>query len=194
MIILASQSPRRSDILKELGLDFKIIPSRYEERHDISNEPEELARLHARGKADEVYRCIKKKGACMDCIVLGADTLVYKDHEILGKPKDRGDAKRMIRKLSGGMHMVMSAICMIRVSDGKTVEGLDSSEVTFRDVHDEEIEKYLDEAQWRDKAGAYGIQGYASRFILSIVGDVHTVIGLPVGVTLEAYTQLRETA
>lgn len=176
MLILASKSPRRHALLKEMGMEFTVVPSHYNERHDISNDPYELALLHACAKAEDVYARSKKR---KDDTVLGADTLVFLDGEIFGKPRSRNEAGKMLKKLSGKTHQVLSAICLIRIADGKTLTHTECTEVQFKKLSADAVEKYLSTDEWKDKAGAYAIQGVAGEFVKTVHGDFSNVIGLP---------------
>ena len=187
MLILASQSPRRSDLLTQIDADFEVIVSNYEENHNFSSDPEELAKLHACGKAEEVYTRTKDRKAD---VILGVDTLVYLNSEILGKPKDRQDAKKMITKLSGHTHQVMSAMCFIRIVDGYRQIHIETTHVTFYELTEDEVEKYLDTGEWDDKAGGYAIQGAAKEFVKNIDGDFSNVVGLPLHSFSKIYNEL----
>src|SRR3990167_10497232 len=128
------------------------MPRRYDKRHDISKDPHELAALHAGGKAREVLS--RSKNRIAD-IVLGVDTLVYLNGEIFGKPKNKSEACRMIKKLAGHTHQVITAMCLILVKDGKEITHTEVTDVTFDDMNDKEIESYMRTGEWKDKAGAY---------------------------------------
>jgi septum formation protein len=131
-----------------------------------------------------VIRMAREKGMevasrIAQSVILSADTIVTVDDEILGKPSDDADARRMLRKISGRTHSVYTAICVIDQTSGRTQEGLDSTKVWFRDISDDEITDYLEREDVLDKAGAYGIQGYASIYIPRIEGSYYNVMGLP---------------
>lgn len=177
MLILASKSPRRHALLKEMGIEFDVIPSSYDEKPDISNDPYELALLHACGKAEDVYTRSKKR---KDDMIIGADTLVFLDGEIFGKPRNQNEAEKMLKKLSGKTHLVLSAICVIRIKDGKTLTHTECTEVKFKKLSADAVGKYLSTDEWKDKAGAYAIQGAAGEFVKTVHGDFSNVIGLPV--------------
>ncbi|MDP4008179.1 MAG: Maf family protein [Candidatus Peregrinibacteria bacterium] len=187
MLILASKSPRRSMLLREINVDFEVIESNYEEKHDISSDPARLATLHAQSKAEEVFGRVKG-GA--DDVILGVDTLVTLNGEIFGKPKNASDAFEMIKKLSGHTHQVLSAMCLIRTRDEKKITHIEITEVTFHKLSDEQIEEYIQTNEWEDKAGAYAIQGQASGFVSAIEGSFSNVVGLPKEVFLDLYDKL----
>lgn len=173
---LASTSPRRRDILRRLGLDVTVIPSRHEEEaaDPGPRSPEMLAAHHAREK----LRLAEPPAD--DGIVIAADTLVYIDGEILGKPAGEADARRMIRTLAGRTHRVVTAVCVRDLAAGRTAEGHTVSEVTFEPLAPETVDAYIGWNEWTDKAGAYGIQDRASLFIRSISGCYFNVVGFPV--------------
>ncbi len=176
MIILASASPRRKEILREMGLDFTVIPSAYEEDNTRAISPKKLTELQARGKAEEVAKRVFPKDP-----VLGADTVVVLAGEILGKPKDRADAKNMLRKLSGKTHLVMTGVAV--VFKGNIKSAVCVTEVKFRDISEKEIDDYIATGEPMDKAGAYAIQGIGQKFVESVRGSRSNVIGLPKQVT-----------
>ena len=185
-LILASASPRRREILQGLGLAFAICPAMGEERSD-KTDPCELVEDLARHKGKEVYTRLKESGKLTpDDLILSCDTVVALDGEILGKPKDLCDAKRMLKELSGRTHMVASGISLT-LPDGSQLSSCDTTFVTFFPVTDEQIDAYLASEKVLDKAGAYAIQGGASRFVSHIEGDYLNVVGLPLFELLSLY-------
>jgi|YelNatPaOPRAMG01_1025707.scaffolds.fasta_scaffold07661_2 septum formation protein len=182
-LILASASPRRRDLLSLLGLPFEVIPSGLEETVPRAA-PRALAERLAQGKALEVWSAIQDRGA----IVLGADTIVAvgptTNPVLLGKPSNAEDAREMLRQLSRAKHTVCTGVAIARQSeDGGDVEitsEVISTMVTFRELPPELIDAYVATGDCYDKAGAYGIQGFASTFVESIHGDYFNVVGLPV--------------
>ena len=173
-IILASGSPRRKELLEMLHVkNLEIIPAAGEEAPHPELTPDELVKELSRCKAAEVAaRC-----AGADDVVIGADTIVVLDGAVLGKPKDTDDAKRMLRALSGRSHTVFTGITVIR--GGETLCCAERTEVCFRALRDEEIDRYVATGEPMDKAGAYGAQGYASLFVERLDGDFFNVMGLP---------------
>ena len=171
-LILASQSPRRLELLKQITSQFKIVPSSVEEKLDYGLRPEENARLLARAKAEDVSKNYP------DCWVIGADTLVTLHQEILGKPVDVADAQRMLHRLSGKEHRVATGICV--VSPSKTLDKAITSKVRFKSLTDEEITNYVQTGEPMDKAGAYAIQGKGSFMIREFSGSKNNIIGLPI--------------
>jgi septum formation protein len=179
-LILASASPRRRELLKNAGLDFDVRPSAVVESVGAGESPEDFARRAAREKALDVAAAVPA-GA----LVLGADTVVAIADEILGKPNDAGDATRMLQKLSGATHRVITGVCLVRAPKKVEAEEHETTSVTFRHLDENEIEDYLATGEPFDKAGAYGIQGFASRFVTRIEGCYFNVVGLPVARVVE---------
>ena len=182
-IVLASASPRRRELLKELVPDFRVLPAKGEERADPSLSPEETVKELARRKAEEVAALIQSQ----ECAVLGADTVVALDGKILGKPKDEADAFRMLSALSGRTHEVFTGVCLILPGGEKTVRA-ERTEVEFYPLSEEWIREYIAGGSPMDKAGAYGIQdgGLARR----ITGSYSNVVGLPLELCRELLTPL----
>jgi septum formation protein len=178
-LILASQSPRRKELLEILGVPFSVIAPEIDESPLPGEGPETYAARVAREKAIDVASRVS------DSIVLSADTVVTIDGEILGKPLSRADAIRMVTKLSGRDHRVYTAVCVIDQSNGKTREGIEGTDVSFKTLTAAQIEAYIDRENVMDKAGAYAIQGLASSFIPKIVGSYSNVMGLPVTLVAE---------
>jgi septum formation protein len=170
-LVLASKSPRRSEILRNAGLDFTVRVADADETIPDGTKPQDAVVFLAARKAMAVERAD-------DELVLGADTVVVLDNKILGKPKDRDDAYNMIKSLSGRVHSVFTGVCA--VGNGISLTFAEETRVEFYPLTDEEINEYLDTDEPYDKAGAYGIQGYASKFIRGIEGDYFNVGGLPV--------------
>lgn len=183
-IILASASPRRREILAALGLDFSILVPNVDEGSSVTD-PAALVRELAerKGHAACDMPVQSPRGSATDTLVIASDTLVWCAGEILGKPRDRDDARRMLRLLSGREHTVYSGISLTLLSaDGgeRTVSDTAATTVRFGRLTDCELEQYLERAKYMDKAGAYAIQEGASMFIDGINGDFFTVMGLPV--------------
>lgn len=171
MVILASNSPRRREILSLLDIDFTVIPAKGEPKIDAKLPPERAVERIAEFKAESVAAENPEQ------TVIGADTAVLLDGEFLGKPKDENDAFEMLKKLSGKTHTVITAVCI--ASAGKSTCFSQSTRVTFGALSDEEIKEYIATGEPADKAGAYGIQGRGARFVKKIDGDFYTVMGLP---------------
>lgn len=170
-LVLASKSPRRSEILKNAGIDFVVRTADADETIPAGTNPEDAVVFLAARKAMAVERA-------EDETVLGADTVVVLDGEILGKPKDRDDAFNMIKRLSGRVHSVFTGVCAI--GNGISMTFAEETKVEFYKLTNEEINTYVNTSEPYDKAGAYGIQGLASKFIRAIEGDYFNVVGLPI--------------
>lgn len=173
-LILASTSPRRRELLGLLGLPFEVVASRYDEEavDPAGMAPPEYVMRLARGKAEEVARRVEG-----DALVIGADTTVVQGGQVLNKPGDAADARRMLRALSGRTHEVYTGLCVIH-GDTLTTD-FARTEVVFDPLSDAVIEAYVATGEPLDKAGAYGIQGKALSFTPQIRGDYFSVVGLP---------------
>lgn len=180
-IILASNSPRRTQILNLANIPHIVIPSLIQEKVDANLTPAEVVQSLAYQKAQDVAIRYPK-----DCVI-GADTVVVIENEILGKPKDKEDAFLMLKKLSGKTHEVMTGLCLIQ---GETIHPMISiSKVTFFKMTDEEIRNYIEKENVLDKAGSYAVQGNCCKYIKEIQGDYYTIMGLPIGML---YHKLKE--
>lgn len=171
MLILASQSPRRKEILLNAGIEFSVRAAGVDESLTGDESPIEHARRLARMKALAVPMN-------QDEVILGADTIVIVDDEVLGKPQDERDARRMLAMLSGRSHIVTTAICL-RHARGEIVDS-ESTLVRFGELSADEITAYAASGEPRDKAGAYAIQGLASKYIDRVEGCYFNVVGLPI--------------
>ncbi len=172
MLILASASPRRKEILGEIVKNFEIIPAKGEENADGAKTPKEVVKTLARQKAREVASLPQAKGKT----VLGADTVVALNGEILGKPKDEADAFRMLTALSGQTHEVYTGVCVIAPNGQERTEA-DCTKVRFFTLTEEQIRAYIQTGSPMDKAGAYGIQD--GGLVEKIEGSFTNVVGLP---------------
>jgi len=174
-LYLASQSPRRRQILAELGIPFTVIPSPYQERQeDVATlQPTEQAEKLAALKAYHAARNVSEG------LVIGADTIVVLDRQILGKPRDRADALQMLGNLSGKTHKVISGLSLVDVNGMSTITHAEVTKVTFKALSDREIRFYCDSPEPYDKAGAYAIQGMAGLFVERIEGCYYNVVGFP---------------
>ncbi len=173
-IVLASQSPRRRELLGGLISEFDIMIDTTEEVAAPDLTPEELVKCLALQKAQNVA-----KMADGDALVIGADTVVCIDGRVLGKPKDEAEAKEMLKLLSGREHHVCTGFAIVDNTTGETVRDFERTVVKFRLLTDDEIEKYIKSGEPMDKAGAYGIQGVGALFVEGIKGDYFNVVGLP---------------
>ena len=173
-LILASGSPRRRELMEMLCPEnLEIVPAVGEEAADPALPPDELVKALSRAKAAEV----RSRCAAPDDAVIGADTVVALDGAVLGKPRDKADARRMLRALSGRTHTVYTGVTVLR--GAQSLSHAERTEVRFRALSDEEIERYIATGEPMDKAGAYGAQGYASLFVEHLDGDFFNVMGLP---------------
>jgi septum formation protein len=189
-LILASSSPRRQELLRNAGIRFSVYPANIPEILRAGESPRDYAERLAREKAQTVFR--RQPGN----FVLGADTIVVADSEILGKPRDEADAARMLRALSGRTHQVITGVCLVGLRTGN--QKLETSfedtrsettEVSMTTLADNDIQTYITTKEPMDKAGAYAIQGIASRWIPRIEGDYFNVVGLPMALV---YRMLQE--
>jgi len=188
MLVLASASPRRQELLRNAGISFTVQPADIDETPQLGEAPRDYAERLAREKALAVWQLRPQD------LVLGADTIVVIDDTILGKPVDVVDAVRMLRLLSGRVHRVITGVCIVGSTSsgefpvaGKKHEpssfeqtASETTTVTMNELSDEEIRDYVATGEPMDKAGAYAIQGLASRWIPRIEGDYSNVVGLPV--------------
>lgn len=173
MVILASQSPRRQELLKRIVSDFRVEPSGFNEKSVIERIPERLARQLAQGKAEEIAK------RCPEDVVIGCDTIVVSpDNAVFGIPKSEEEAEKMLRALSGRTHRVITGVC-VKKGEKRAVFHK-TTKVTFCKLTNQEIADYLATGEPFDKAGAYGIQGYAGSLIERINGDYYNVVGLPI--------------
>jgi septum formation protein len=176
-IVLASASPRRQELLKCAGIEFVVKPANIPEIPEANEPPRAFAERLAREKAHAVWSADESQ------CVLGADTVVVAGDELLGKPESENDAERMLRLLSGRVHEVTTGVCLL----GRDFEDVRSAttKVHFRKMREEEIRDYVRSGEPMDKAGAYAIQGGASRWVTKIEGDYSNVVGLPVELVLQ---------
>lgn len=180
-IILASASPRRKEILELADLKFDVMPSDAQEI-TTKTAPNEVVMELASIKAKDIYKKSEKQS-----MIVGADTVVAYQGQILGKPTDEADAKRMLTMLSGQTHEVYTGVCVIE--DGKTKTFYEGTKVTFYEISDEQIDRYIKTGEPMDKAGSYGIQGKAAVFIKGIEGDYYNVVGFPIARFLQEITK-----
>jgi septum formation protein len=167
-VILASASPRRRELLTLVGIAHDVQPMDIDESYASGETPREHAERLARGKAAAV-----DDG---DAVVIGSDTIVVVDGDVLGKPRDREQARAMLRRLSGRSHTVMTGVAV--QWRGRLVSGLEEVGVTFRALSDDDIARYIDTGEPMEKAGAYGIQGYGATIVERVDGDYFAVMGL----------------
>ncbi len=176
MLILASASPRRRDLLMQAGLRFDVIPADIDESRRASESPTEYVQRLALKKARVIHALHPK------ATVLGADTIVVLDNVVLNKPKDLADAERMLYALSSRAHQVHTGIAVVTPKTRRS--HVETTTVFFGQIPDDDLVYYLATGDSLDKAGAYGIQGYAARWITRIEGDFFNVMGLPIAATM----------
>lgn len=181
-LILASASPRRRDLLAQACLRFDVLPAHIDEALYVDETPTAYVQRLALQKAQAIHKLHPK------AVVLGADTTVVCEQQILNKPEDRADAERMLRQLSGRVHEVHTGIAVVTPSLQRSQ--VETTSVSFSNIPADELAQYLATGDSLDKAGAYGIQGYAARWIPRIEGDFFNVMGLPVSAVIRL---LRET-
>jgi len=186
-LVLASASPRRRAFLRALGLRFRIIPPQLNETPNRGELPAHYARRLAEDKAAEVAARVRGRG-----VVIAADTIVVQGRTILQKPRDRTDATRMLRALSGRWHAVISGLCVLRVSGGQILRRRSRTvrtAVEFKRLTADEIAGYIATGEPMDKAGAYAIQGIGSFMVRAIRGSYTNVVGLPVAELVDILEQ-----
>lgn len=186
-LILASASPRRAEILSAAGIQFEIRAPKIDESRLPGESPEKMVERLARAKAEAVARELPPADSA---IILGADTVVVANDEILGKPGNTVTAREMLLKLRGREHRVITGFALLRVQDKQIRVGHETTRVWFSSMSDEELDAYAASAEPLDKAGAYAIQGIASRYIPRIEGCYFNVVGLPMARVWQALTDL----
>jgi septum formation protein len=180
-LVLASSSPRRQELLGSVGLEFTVVPADVDETRRPDEKPVDYVERVARDKAMAVVAKLGI-GAAGDVVVLAADTTVDIDGDVLGKPRDDEDARRMLRLLSGRTHQVHTAVVAWRISDLE--QATVATDVTFVDIDDDTLDWYLATGEYRGKAGAYGMQGAAGALVERVDGSPTNVIGLPLAETV----------
>ena len=184
-IILASKSPRRREILENLNISFTVVTAQTDESSNTEN-PEKLVEELALRKASAVKQQLISEGShTKDTVIIGCDTVVVKDGIVLGKPKDRQEATEMLKMLSDSSHSVISGLALIKGDD--VFCSHETTTVYFDKLTDSEIASYTATGECDDKAGAYGIQGLASKFIKGIKGCYFNVVGLPVNLLYNSF-------
>ena len=183
MIILASSSPRRSELLRNAAIPFRVKPGHVPESPNPGESPRDYCQRLALEKARAVQPHFP------DCFILGADTVVIVDEHLLEKPQGNEDATRMLRMMTDRAHLVTTGVCLIEPGGKAEDVRSETTEVTFTDMSDSEIRSYVATGEPMDKAGGYGIQGVASRWVKKVDGCFYNVMGLPISLV---YRMLRE--
>ena len=178
-LILASSSPRRKALLKQLGLGYIVIPSLLEEKFNPRLKPRGQAEALALQKAKNVWQRFLEDRTRKAAVIVAADTIVVINDEVLGKPKDKREAKKMLNKLSGKCHRVITGFSIIDTDSGKITTKSVVTLVYFKKLSKSEISLYVEKEKIMDKAGAYAAQGIGATFIERIEGDYSSIIGLP---------------
>src|SRR3989344_2643827 len=174
-IILASSSPRRKRLLEEAGFMFAVDPSHFDESKVTTRDPHEMVKQLSLEKAREVAK------RHPNSIIIGADTTVFCEGQILEKPRDMEDAKRMLRFLSGKVHSVITGITIINTETNQEVTEVEESKVFFKNITEQQIDEYIETGEAMDKAGAYAIQeGLSQHFVEKTEGDYTNIVGLPI--------------
>ena len=183
--ILASASPRRKELLENIGMNFDIIVSQADESSiDRNIPPEMLVKELAMLKAAEIAKYVKD-----DAYIIGSDTVVAFEGQVLEKPKSTEDAENMLKKLSGKEHFVYTGVCIFRTKDCSAVCKCEKTVVRFKELSEDTIKNYVKTGEPMDKAGAYGIQGKGSLLVNGIEGDYFNVVGLPVGLLSDMFKE-----
>lgn len=182
-LILASASPRRRELLAQLGVPFEVVVAEIVEHEEATTDPRVMVAHNAALKADWVA------ARHPDALVLGADTTVFLDGHALNKPRDAAEARAMLRRLSGRTHTVFTGLALRRTSDGLSIDEGVASEVTFKPLDDAIIEAYLARVHTLDKAGGYAIQEHADLIVAGYLGSYSNIIGLPLETTKQLLTR-----
>jgi septum formation protein len=183
-IILASGSPRRQEILEKLGVEFEVVESGYDESKIKTDDPVELVEELALQKALSVSELYP------DALIIGGDTVVYVAGEVLGKPKNKKDAREMLGKLFGTTHMVVTGVAIVNTLTGDQVVGHEEGFVRFRELTDSEFEKYIESEIWDGFAGGYAIQGAAAPYVTEQTGSLSAIIGFPITLVADLLEQM----
>jgi len=184
ILILASRSPRRRELLERMGISFQVMEPEVEEELGRGETPRAFVERIAREKAEEVAQ--RAPGAW----VLGADTIVVLGGEVLGKPRDEEEAASMLRRLSGRVHKVLTAFSLLNLAEGRSFQGVEETEVKFIPLQEADIRWYVSTGEPLGKAGAYAIQGAGGTFIEWIKGSYTNVVGLPVAQILDPLREI----
>ncbi len=182
-IILAAKSPRRKELLEQIGLRFEVRESEYQEDMKAKDDPYKLVKFLALQKTKDVARHYD------NAIIIGADTFIIYKNNFIGKPKNKAEAKNILKNFSGNEHSVITGFAIIDTKNNITVNNFGQAKVKFKKLSDQEIKDYIATEEPLDKAGGYAIQGKAGGFIESINGDYYSIIGLPLN---KVYCELKK--
>ncbi|PTW02736.1 septum formation protein [Halanaerobium saccharolyticum] len=173
-LVLASASPRREEILTQLNLKFTIVPSKIDESAFDHSDPVELVKVLAEKKASSVSKLVE------DALIIAADTVVVHNDQILGKPGNKFEARKMLKQLSSDKHQVITGVAVLNSRTGESYLDYNITEVKMTALSESEIENYVETGEPLDKAGAYAIQGFGGLFVEEIKGSYYSVMGLPI--------------
>ena len=182
-IVLASRSPRRKNLLKQIGLEFEIRESKYDEDMTAMDDPRKLVKFLALKKGEEVARHYK------DAIIISGDTFVIFNNKFIGKPKNKEEAKKVLKNFSNKTHSIVSGFALIDAKTKKVINDYGEAKVKFRDLSEAEIDNYIATGEPFDMAGSYGLMNRAAVLIKGVEGDFYSVIGLPLN---KVYLALKE--
>lgn len=185
-IVLASGSPRRKELLEQIGLKFTVHPSPYEEDMSLDLSPAELARTlgFEKGKAvQELYPD--------DHVIISADTVVAHGDQVFGKPKSEQEAFEVLKTLSGSTHQVITGFSILHTASDTEISEADINDIHFYDISEDEIWEYIRTGDPMDKAGAYGVQGFAARFVKGLEGDYNSIVGIPAGKVFQYLKEIK---
>ncbi len=188
MIYLASTSPRRKALLKKYGIKFKVIKPYYEEIDDLKIVPSKMVKQHALEKAKSCTAQVERG------FILAADTIVYQDGRVIGKPKNMKEAIRILNSLQGRWHSVFTGVAVIKIDDGKSVKQFlfsEKTKVKLKVMSSQEIKKYIKKINPLDKAGAYAIQSKNQNIINRVTGSLNNAVGLPIESVLQKFKSLK---
>lgn len=182
-IILASRSPRRKKMLEQLGLEFEVAASDYDEDMAALSEPRELAKFIAFKKAEAVAKNYE------DALVIGADTFTVLENKFIGKPKDKDEARTILKNFSGKEHQVITGLAIIDTKNGNIIRETGQAVIKFRNLDSQEIEDYIATGEPLDAAGAYNMSDHGAALVESLSGDYYSVVGLPLS---KLYVELKK--
>lgn len=182
-IILASRSPRRKKMLEQLGLEFEVAASDYDEDMAALSEPHELAKFIAFKKAEAVAKNYE------DALVIGADTFTVLENKFIGKPKDKDEARTILKNFSGKEHQVITGLAIIDTKNGNIIRETGQAVIKFRNLDSREIEDYIATGEPLDAAGAYNMNDHGAALVESVNGDYYSVVGLPLS---KLYVELKK--
>jgi septum formation protein len=180
IVLLASSSPRRQELIRSLGIPYEVRASHADETTEPGLAPARIVETLSLRKAIAVYDAMRRDGDVRGAVIVGSDTIVVLDNEVLGKPRDEGDALRMLKALQGRAHVVYSGVACLDAATGRSAVAHKATTVHMKPLDEARIRRYIATGEPMDKAGAYAIQGIGATFVDRIEGDYFNVVGLPV--------------